>query len=74
MRDPSTQMSDGEGVMWEFRHKLRALFSGLLETRRSRRHGSPGRWADWMPPVLGPEDYSIGMLADRSANWYFDRN
>lgn len=33
-----------------------------------------GRTSDWLPPVLGPEDWSIGLLADRSAGWYFDRH
>ena len=31
---------------------------------------------DWLPPVLGPADWSSGELAsmaDRSAAWYFDR-
>jgi len=29
---------------------------------------------DWLPPVLGPNNWSIGMMADRSAAWYFDRD
>lgn len=32
--------------------------------------------ADWLPPVLGPGDWSSGMMAtmaDKSAAWYFDR-
>ena len=60
--------------MWEFRHKVCTLVSGLFEPRRSERRVSSGRSTDWLPPVLGPEDYSIGMMADRSASWYFDRN
>jgi hypothetical protein len=31
---------------------------------------------DWLPPSLGPSDWSHGMmesLADRGAAWYFDR-
>lgn len=59
--------------MWEFRHKVRTLVSGMLGSRRPERRGSPGRSTDWLPPVLGPEDYSIGMMADRSASWYLDR-
>ena len=58
--------------MWEFWGKVRILVSGLLEPRRSVRRVSPSRSADWLPPVLSPEDYSIGMMADRSASWYFD--
>ncbi len=59
--------------MWEFRHKVRTLVSGMLASRQPERRRSPGRSADWLPPVLGPEDYSIGMMTDRSASWYFDR-
>jgi hypothetical protein len=31
---------------------------------------------DWLPPVLGPSDWSSGMMqamADSSSAWYFDR-
>jgi len=73
MRDPSTHTSDEEGVMWEFRHKVRTLVSGLLDPRRTKRRVSHNPSTDWLPPVLGPEDYSIGMMADRSASWYLDR-
>ena len=59
--------------MWEFRHKVRTLVSGLLDPRRTTRRAPADRSVDWLPPVLGPEDYSIGMMADRSASWYFDR-
>jgi hypothetical protein len=67
------QTSDEEGAMWEFRHKVRRLVFGLIEPRRTGRHVSRGRSTDWLPPVLGPEDYSIGMMSDRSASWYLDR-
>lgn len=73
MRDPYTHTSDEEGVMWEFRHKVRTLVSGMLASRRPERRGSPSPSADWLPPVLGPEDYSIGLMSDRSASWYLDR-
>ena len=58
--------------MWEFRHKVRTLVAGLRAHRRPQRV-SPGRAADWLPPVLGPEDWSIGIMCDRSAGWYLDR-
>ena len=58
--------------MLKFWDKVRILVSGLLEPRRSVRHVSPSRSADWLPPVLGPEDYAIGIMAGRSASWYFD--
>jgi hypothetical protein len=73
MRDPSAHTSDEEGVMWEFRHKVRTLVSGLLDPRRTKRRASHSPFTDWLPPVLGPEDYSVGIMADRSASWYFDR-
>jgi hypothetical protein len=74
VRDPSTHTSDEEGVMWEFRHIVRTLVSALLDPRRTERRGWRSHAVDWLPPVLGPEDYSIGMMADRSASWYFDRS
>lgn len=59
--------------MWELRHRVRTLVSSVLAQRRTVRH-SPGAAADWLPPVLGPGDWSTGIMADRSASWYFDRN
>lgn len=59
--------------MWELRHKVRTLVSSMLTRRRIFRR-SAGPSADWLPPVLGPNDWSAGLLADRSANWYFDRD
>jgi hypothetical protein len=59
--------------MWEFRHKVRRLASSLIEPRRTGWHVSRGRSIDWLPPVLGPGDWSIGMMADRGAGWYLDR-
>ena len=29
--------------------------------------------SDWLPPVLGPGDWSSGMMWDNSTVWYFDR-
>jgi hypothetical protein len=60
--------------MWEFQHKVRTLVSSMLAHRRSGRRISAGPGADWLPPVLGPDDWSIGVMADRSTSWYFDRN
>jgi hypothetical protein len=59
--------------MWELQHRVRTLVSSALALRRTVRR-SPSAAADWLPPVLGPEDWSIGMMSDRSASWYFDRN
>lgn len=60
--------------MWEFRLKVRTLLSGMLTRHPSGRHATPGPAADWLPPVLGPNDWSVGVMADHSANWYFDRD
>ena len=59
--------------MWELRHKIRALVSSMLAHRPAQRRVSPGRSTDWLPPVLGPEDWLIAMMADRGASWYLDR-
>jgi hypothetical protein len=60
--------------MWDLRHKVRSLVSGVFARRHSGRRASPGRAADWLPPVLGPGDWAIGMMADRGAGWYFERD
>jgi hypothetical protein len=54
--------------------EVRAMVARMLPRRRSERRLSPGPAVDWLPPVLGPEDWSTGVMADRSANWYFDRS
>jgi len=59
--------------MWELLHRMRTLVSGVLPRRRSERHAVGGGAGDWLPPVLGPDDWSMAMMADRSAGWYFDR-
>lgn len=60
--------------MWELRHKVRTLISSMLQARRPARRATAGGSTDWLPPVLGPEDWSIAMMADRSSSWYFDRS
>jgi hypothetical protein len=60
--------------MWEFRHQVRTLLSGILTRHQPGRRAGPSRASDWLPPVLGPNDWSIGIMADRSASWYFDRD
>ena len=59
--------------MWDFGHKISALISRRLARRDARQPASPSRATDWLPPVLGPEDWSIGLMCDRSAGWYLDR-
>lgn len=60
--------------MWMIGMGLRVV--RRLRATPSERQTAPvagARSSDWLPPVLGPEDWSIGLLADRSAGWYFDR-
>jgi hypothetical protein len=59
--------------MWELR-KVRTLVLGMLARHRPERRVSGGSATDWLPPVLGPHDWSVGMVSERSAGWYFDRN
>ena len=59
--------------MFGVRHKVRTLVSGILTRHRIVRRTSGGA-VDWLPPVLGPGDWSAGLLADGGARWYFDRN
>jgi hypothetical protein len=50
------------------------LMASLLRWEPAR--GPRGSELDWLPPVLGPSDWSSGALAsmaDKSAAWYFDR-
>jgi len=74
MRDLNPSGTHEEGVMWELRHKARILVSSMLASRRSVRRPDAGGSTDWLPPVIGPEDWSIAMMADRSSSWYFDRS
>jgi hypothetical protein len=74
MRDLNPSGTHEEGVMWELRHKARTLISSLLTSRRPARRASTSGSTDWLPPVIGPEDWSIAMMADRSSSWYFDRS
>jgi hypothetical protein len=59
--------------MRHLQHKIRHLLSTLLARHHSGPAASPTRATDWLPPVLGPEDWSIGLMCDRSAGWYLDR-
>ena len=55
-------------------HKVSTLASDLLAQRPPRPRLSGHDAIDWLPPVLGPNNWSIGIMADRSAAWYFDRD
>jgi len=60
--------------MWEMPGKLRSLMNSMLADRRTGRRLPASPSADWLPPVLGPGDWSIGVMADHGAGWYFDRD
>ncbi|HWA51191.1 MAG TPA: hypothetical protein VG742_23180 [Dongiaceae bacterium] len=60
--------------MWGVQHVVRTL---VALGRRRHKHipaGARGPVTDWLPPVLGPGDWPVGLMADREAGWYFDRN
>lgn len=59
--------------MWVFGEGIKALISRHLARRQAEQVASTSRATDWLPPVLGPEDWSIGLMCDRSASWYLDR-
>lgn len=55
--------------------RLRTLV-GFLPSREPALRFGGNASADWLPPVLGPSDWSDGLLAtmaDRSSAWYFER-
>ena len=61
--------------MFELPHRVRRLVSGMLarHSAPSLRRFGVGPSVDWLPPVLDPGAWSVAMMADRSAGWYFDR-
>jgi len=56
--------------MWDF---FRTVIANALTRQPSRRRPEAPA-TDWLPPVLGPYDWQSGMMADRSAAWYFERD
>lgn len=63
--------------MWELQksagRRIASAWTALTRRAPAPRR-APGPAADWLPPVLGPADWSSGLMADRSAGWYFDRD
>jgi hypothetical protein len=54
---------------------LGTIIENLL-SRDSTIHSAAHAGTDRLPPVLGPSDWSDGLMAsmaDRSTAWYFDR-
>jgi hypothetical protein len=61
--------------MREWLLAARALIGSLLSRDPSTPFGGNAS-KDWLPPVLGPADWSqelIATMADGGAAWYFDR-
>ncbi|MEZ5831940.1 MAG: hypothetical protein R3D05_12240 [Dongiaceae bacterium] len=58
--------------MKKFRHEIRIAVSRML-ARRQVDWRSAGGAVDWLPPVMGPGDWSTGVMIDHSASWYMDR-
>jgi hypothetical protein len=55
--------------------KFGCWMTALLRREPARKFGG-GYDSDWLPPVLGPGDWSsavMASMADRDAAWYFDR-
>jgi hypothetical protein len=60
--------------MQQMLRSLIALYSSF--GRRAPALAFGDRDLDWLPPVLGPGDWSsaaMASMADGSARWYFDR-
>ena len=56
-------------------HWIRSRIGEFLAREPEMRFGGNSS-RDWLPPSLGPGDWTHGMMegmADRSAAWYFDR-
>jgi len=53
---------------------IRTVVETLLARQPAAAVSDTNSVVDWLPPVLGPGDWSIGLIADRSATWYFDRH
>lgn len=64
-----------ETAMTGLLNGIRTLLGDFLRREPAIRfNGNASR--DWLPPVLGPSDWSQGLvesMADSSAAWYFDR-
>jgi len=61
--------------MFGYLHQICALITDSLSPEPGMRFGGNSS-GDWLPPVLGPSEWSHGVLvtmADSSTAWYFDR-
>ena len=61
--------------MQEMLHRARRLLQKLQQRQPTIPFGGSSS-RDWLPPVLGPSDWSYGLIqsmADSNTAWYFDR-
>jgi len=61
--------------MQEFLRRIYALV-GYRRSAEPAFASGKGAGMDWLPPILGPDDWSSGLLAamaDGSSAWYFER-
>lgn len=61
--------------MQETVNRIRALVMKLQQREPMRRFGGDLS-RDFLPPVLGPSEWSYGLMhtmADSGSAWYFDR-
>lgn len=42
------------------------------EQKSAEKHPD-GSASDWLPPVLGSDEWPIAIMIDRSSAWYLDR-
>jgi len=54
--------------------RITTLVSDILTRSRPRCRLSGHDPIDWLPPVLGPHDWPVGRMADRSACWYLEKD
>jgi uncharacterized protein YjiS (DUF1127 family) len=56
-------------------HMLRDIGVTRADIARTERQAPPvaGSARDWLPPVLGPDDWRLAAMSDRGAGWYFGR-
>ncbi len=56
-------------------HMLKDIGITRADVAREEHQAPPvaGSARDWLPPVLGPDDWRLAAMCDRSADWYFDR-
>jgi hypothetical protein len=73
--DPSVQfinLAEREADVVNFLKCLGRILFSLTELRRTGQSEGEAS-SDWLPPVWGPTDWSIGVMADNGAKWFHER-